>query len=317
MQSFVPPKKSMFEKFLQNGTLIFFVGLVLLFSATFYYFKSNKVKTALPHSPRKTVFIATPRSFTESNSEQASKESTDSLEKEVVKEEFRSNAVDKATDSASKTVEKNLNHQDLNKNNKSIEQQESVSGALTPLKVIIQYAEVTSKGFYTLVDEAKQSGQFASSDYSQGAINSGEQKIKNLAPDITIYAKDNKQIANYLNASWFNGLKSSNESNDIGLSTELIIKSASEGHIIADLKISKKFQVNLSEPNSKSFQSIDYLGSIDLQRDQVYFITNVLTTLPMIAQQEYLTSISPFEILKSINFKTGETISVFFYHFEK
>ena len=118
MQSFVPPKKSMFEKFLQNGTLIFFVGLVLLFSATFYYFKSNKVKTALPHSPRKTVFIATPRSFTESNSEQASKESTDSLEKEVVKEEFRSNAVDKATDSASKTVEKNLNHQDLNKNNK-------------------------------------------------------------------------------------------------------------------------------------------------------------------------------------------------------
>lgn len=321
MQTYRPPEKSFLEKLFQNGTVIFFVGMILLLSGTFFYFKSTKIKNEIVDISKKTIFIATQKS---SGSAQQASDSfpndnaaSDTTVTQNISNETTGRSLEEMSSSTSVAAKNTLDgaaaKTDPASNNGATQKGQSVLS----LNLVIQYAEVSQKGFYSIEDEARSAGQYISSDYSQGVINLGQQKIKALKNEVTIYSTDKKIIRENKTETWFQGLKSSNDSNNIGLTTEFKTKEISNDRVVADLKISKRYQVNLSEANSKNFQTIDYLGSVELSEDQVYFITNVLTTQPMIGQQEYLTSISPFEILKSINFKTGDTISVFFYHFEK
>lgn len=326
MQSFKPPEKSFFEKLMQNATLIFLVGMVLLSSGLFFYFKSSKIKTEIVDIGRKTIFISSHKNIKEDGSTNLSESATNPQNSETITQTV-SNEVANLNDSTGASQnptgkESSLAGADnqLHNTGTSTPPSANPNNQATSGKVhnlVIQYAEVTQKGFYTLEDEAKATGQFISSDYSQGVINFGTQKIKNLKGDIKVYSQDKKVIREGKVETWFQGLKSSNDSNNIGLSTEFKIKETQQDKVSADLKILKRFQVNLSDPNSKNFQTLEYLGSLEIGDDQVYFITNVLTTQPMLAQPEYLTSISPFEILKSFNFKSDETMSVFFYNFEK
>lgn len=330
MQSFRPPEKSFFEKLMQNATLIFLVGMVLLSSGLFFYFKSTKIKNEIADIGRKTIFISSHKSTNADTSETTGASNADSVSSNptpvtqtigVESAQFHnstSNPPGSSTNGKTSDVhnpEPASANTGLSANGSGNGNAPTATGKVHNL--VIQYAEVTSKGFYNIEDEAKSTGQFISSDYSQGVINFGAQKIKNLKGDIKIYSQDKKPIREGKSETWFQGLKSSNDSNNIGITTEFKIKEIQQDKITADLKISKRFQVNLSDPNSKSFQTLDYLGSIEIGEEQIYFITNVLTTQPMLAQPEYLTSISPFEILKSFNFKNDETISVFFYNFEK
>lgn len=332
MQSFKPPEKSFFEKLMQNATLIFLVGMVLLSSGLFFYFKSAKIKTEIVDIGRKTIFISSHKNIkddgtTSSSDSQENSQNKEAITQVVSNEVANLDGSDSINSSASSTAnltgkdgsqagaDNQLHNTGTTTASANPNGSQPTSGKVHNL--VIQYAEVTQKGFYTLEDEAKATGQFISSDYSQGVINFGTQKIKNLKGDIKVYSQDKKVIREGKVETWFQGLKSSNDSNNIGISTEFKIKEAQQDKITADLKILKRFQVNLSDPNSKNFQTLEYLGSLDIGDDQIYFITNVLTTQPMLAQPEYLTSISPFEILKSFNFKSDETMSVFFYNFEK
>lgn len=331
MQSFKPPEKSFFEKLMQNATLIFLVGMVLLSSGLFFYFKSAKIKTEIADIGRKTIFISSHKNNkgdggSNSSEPAANSQNNEALTQTVGNETANlsdSGSLNSASGSATNTMGKEgalAGADNQQHNNGATPSSANSAGQASSGKahnLVIQYAEVTQKGFYTLEDEAKSTGQFISSDYSQGVINFGAQKIKNLKGDIKVYSQDKKVIREGKIETWFQGLKSSNDSNNIGISTEFKIKEVQQDKVSADLKILKRFQVNLSDPNSKNFQTLEYLGSLDIGDDQVYFITNVLTTQPMLAQPEYLTSISPFEILKSFNFKSDETMSVFFYNFEK
>lgn len=331
MQSFKPPEKSFFEKLMQNATLIFLVGMVLLSSGVFFYFKSAKIKNEIVDIGRKTIFISSHKNNKDDDgsnaSQTANSQNSGPLTQTVGNE--TANLNDSGSPNASSdSISPNTmgkegalasadNQQHNNGTSPSPANSAGQASSGKAHNLVIQYAEVTQKGFYTLEDEAKSTGQFISSDYSQGVINFGAQKIKNLKGDIKVYSQDKKVIREGKIETWFQGLKSSNDSNNIGISTEFKIKEVQQDKVSADLKILKRFQVNLSDPNSKNFQTLEYLGSLDIGDDQVYFITNVLTTQPMLAQPEYLTSISPFEILKSFNFKSDETMSVFFYNFEK
>jgi hypothetical protein len=324
MQTYRPPEKSFLEKLFQNGTVIFFVGMILLLSGTFFYFKSTKIKNEIVDISKKTIFIATQKSSDSGSTQQASDSfpndnaDSDKAVTQNISNETASKSLEEMGGSGSSATSQNTLDRTAVKTDPTSTNGTTQKGqSLLSLNLVIQYAEVSQKGFYSIEDEARSSGQYISSDYSQGVINLGQQKIKALKNEVTIYSTDKKIIRENKVETWFQGLKSSNDSNNIGLTTEFKTKEISNDRVVADLKISKRYQVNLSEANSKNFQTIDYLGSLELSEDQVYFITNVLTTQPMIGQQEYLTSISPFEILKSINFKTGDTISVFFYHFEK
>lgn len=305
MTAYHPPEKSFFEKLVQNGTMIFLVGLILLFSGIFFYFKSTKLKDSAVEGGKKTIFISSYKSEAPSTSDAANVNNASATKD--------TNSAESPTPASGSLTKTPTDTQTTLKETAALTPNESH----TSYTLSIQYAEVSLKGFETLEAEARTSGQYISSDYSQGVINYGLQKIKNLKNDITIYAHDKKIIKEGKNETWFQGLKSSNDNNNIGLTNELKIKEVSSDKITADLKIEKRYQINLSTPGAKEFQTMDYIGTLELGEEQVYFITNVLTTQPMLAQQEYLTSISPFEILKSINFKTGESLSVFFYHFEK
>lgn len=324
MKAYKPPEKSFVEKILQNATLIFLVGMILLSSGLFFYFKSTQIKKEIVDIGRKTIFISSHKSLDPDDNttkSAASEAANDQIGNKTISGEVPITTTDEPNSEsetmANSNKELNNSNDDTNSTSASTPSGNGASTSQKSHSLVIQYAEVTKKGFYTLEDEAKTSGQFISSDYSQGIINFGNQKIKSLKGDIKIYAQDRKVIREGKLETWFQGLKSSNDSNNIGLTTEFKVKEAAHDRVIADLKILKRFQVNLSDPNSKNFQTLEYLGSLELAEEQVYFITDVLTTQPLLAQMEYLTSISPFEILKSFNFKNDETISVFFYNFEK
>ncbi len=322
MQTYNPPEISVVQKLFQNGTVIFFVGMVLLLSASFYYFNLSKSQRNFIETNKKAIFISNSHhsSSTSNTDQNTSFSSKETPPASPTSAPFPKNS---ETDNNQATKE-NGSPTTSNNNGSPTESPTEASTDLTAaakkpivLTLMIQYAEVTLKGLYALEDEAKNSGQFISSDYSQGTINLGRQKITSLKNEIHIYGTDKKLIKPEKTETWFQGLKSSNENNTIGLTSELKIKEISTESVLADLKISKRYQVNISDPNSNNFLTLDYLGSIELSDSQFFFIGKVLTTTPMIKQQEYLTSISPFEILKSAYFKNGETFSVFFYNFEK
>lgn len=325
MKAYKPPEKSFVEKILQNATLIFLVGMILLSSGLFFYFKSTQIKNEIVDIGRKTIFISSHKSQTQNGSTSGSAESesssniqaNDQTANKTISGEMPMATNDTTNAGAEAFANSGKEPNAAIGTNSSTNSQTPSANNQKSHSLVIQYGEVTKKGFYALEDEAKTSGQFISSDYSQGVINFGNQKIRNLKGDIKIYSQDKKSIREGKMETWFQGLKSSNDSNNIGLTTEFKIKEIQHDRILADLKILKRFQVNLSDPNSKNFQTLEYLGSLEIADEQVYFITDVLTTQPLLAQMEYLTSISPFEILKSFNFKNDETISVFFYNFEK
>ncbi|MCK6599611.1 MAG: hypothetical protein L6Q37_14700 [Bdellovibrionaceae bacterium] len=323
MKSYSPPKKSFLEKLLQNSTIVFLLTIIVLITATFVYLKKNNTISSDITFPRKTIFIANSKINAK---EPSTIENNPSLntENSSTSPTPGKTSLNQEASSNHPTNEPEEKHQDINSNlNNSMAQPNSISANSTGAKnskiqLIIEYAEITLKGFYFLEDEAKASGQYSSSDYSQGVINFGKQKIKSQRADIKIYAQEQKILNQGENEVWFQGLKGSTDDTNIGIKTNLKVNEIIDGgKINAELKITNRFQVNLTDSNSKNFQSLDYLGSIELLDDQYYFISNVLTTRPMTTQQDYLTSMTPFEILKSLNFKTGETISVFFYHFQK
>ena len=323
MKSYSPPRKSFLEKLLQNSTIVFLLTILVLITATVVYLKKNNTVSNDISLPRKTIFIATNKvnsqdtSTTESNpplNTENPSATTPTTGKAILNQEASSSH--KAPEPEGKNQVGNSNASN------NLAQPAGTTTTTTSknskIQLIIEYAEVTLKGFYFLEDEAKSSGQYASSDYSQGVINFGKQKIKSQKNDIKIYAEEQKGIELGQNEVWFQGLKGSSDETNIGIKTTFKVNEIMDGgKISAELKIINRFQVNLTDPNSKNFQSLDYIGSIELLEDQYYFISNVLTTRPMTTQQDYLTSMTPFEILKSLNFKTGESISVFFYHFQK
>ncbi len=322
MQTYKPPEISIVQKLFQNGTVIFFMGMVLLLSASFYYFNLSKSQKSFVEANKKTIFIS---NFHHSPSTSNTDQNTTFSSKGTAPASTTSAPLPNNLETDNQQTNRENGPQTTSANSESPAEGTTVAltdSSTTPKKPIvltlmIQYAEVTLKGLYAIEDEARNSGQFISSDYSQGTINLGRQKITSLRNEIHIYGTDKKLITPEKTETWFQGLKSSNENNTIGLTSELKIKEISTESVLADIKISKRYQVNISDPSSNNFQTLDYLGSIELSDSQIFFISKVLTATPMIKQQEYLTSISPFEILKSTYFKNAETFSVFFYNFEK
>lgn len=315
MSTFKPPAETLIGKILKNTTTLFFIVMVGLFAGTFFFFKATQQK--------KESFINDNR-----RSSLSQRQYINSQEQKIeVDGEQKPNSQIPSTQPSNTentlAASKDIKDQSIDEIRENLESQlfkkESTSkepAAASQFELRVYYAEVSAKGLDMLFQEARANGQLASIDYSQGVVNMPMTKILSYRDDFSVYSETTKLLEKNKATDWFQGLKSGGPDSDIGISQSAQIKDSPSGRTQLELKISKRYQVNPREGSEKRFQTVDYIGAGEIEKQTTYFMAEILSKEPMSSQQDYLISISPFEIYKSQNFLSGKTFSVFFYTVE-
>lgn len=316
ISNFKPPADSFAGKILKNATALFFLVMISLFAGTFFFYKSSKSKQdTLDNESRKSSlsrrhYLSEPGETIEvTGNVNTDPDTTDA----TVKTDQKSALAKDIKDQSAEEIRENLENQLFRKESTSKDLPTNVSNQY---ELRIYFAEVSAKGLDMLMQEARASGQSSNTDFAQGVVALPMTKILSYRDDFNVYSELSKHLEKNKASDWFQGLKSAGPDSDIGLSQTLQIKDSSNGRAQLEIKITKRYQANISEGSNKGFHTLDYIGSGEVDKDQTYFMAEILSKYPMSSQQEYLIAISPFEIYKSQNFLGGKTFSVFFYTIE-
>lgn len=323
MSTFKPPAETLMGKVLKNATAVFFIVMISLFAGTFFFYKSSKLKQDVQDNEVKKSSLSQ-RQYISANEPQIEVAGAEKTERNDASEPAPSPTGTQTADGSKAAIAKDIKDQSADEIREHLESQlfkkdtatKEPSPPAAQYELRVYYAEVSSKGLDMLLQESRASGQSANTDFSQGVINLPMTKVLSYRDDFNVYSEVSKHLEKNKNADWFHGLKSSGPNSDIGLNHTVVVKDSPNGHNLLEIKVSKRYQVSLADGSSKSFQTMDYVGSGEIEKEQTYFIAEILSKYPMSSQQEYLTAISPFEIYKSQNFLGGKTFSVFFYTLE-
>ncbi len=315
MASYKPPAETFLGKILKNATVLFFIVIVGLFAGTFFFLKANRNKadgnTYGAHksgiSQRQYIRDEAPDIQVTTQEKGATPDTTSAAQ----------------TADASSTVPKDIKDQSADEIRQDLENQlfkkdpagTKTAGESNRYELKVYYAEVSAKGMDMLLQEARANGHSSNTDFAQGIINLPMAKLLSYRDEFSVYHEVSKAVEQNKTADWFQGLKSAGQDGDIGLSYSVQIKEGPNNHPQIEVKVSKKFQV-MGSDGTKTPQSMDFVGGGEVDKDQTYFAAEILSKDPMSPQQEYLVSMSPFEIYKSQNFMSGKTFSVFFYTVE-
>jgi hypothetical protein len=314
-------------KILKNATAVFFIVIISLFAGTFFFLKANRNQTETVAGDSRKSSLSQRQYL---NGDAPEIEVTGSVKGEAASDEPASTPPAGSTvsgsladsskdikDQSAEEIRENLESQLFRKDSSSAAKDDA---APTQYKLHIYFAEVSSKGMDMLFQEARITGQMASTDFSQGVVNMPMTKILSYREDFSVYSEITKNLEKGKSTEWFQGLKSAGPDGDVGITHTITLKDSPNGRLQLDVKISKRFQVGGNETATKNYQVTDYIGGgeVDIEgnRSYTFFAAEILSKYPMTAQQEYLTAISPFEIYKSQNFAGGKTFSVFFYTVE-
>ena len=319
MSTFKPPADTFFAKVLKNATVLFFIVVLGLFAGTFFFYKSTKSKEdALQGESRRSSLSQ--RHYIRDDGRKIEvagtlKPGMADGEPDTQTAEIISNAGKGLKDQSTDEIRANLESQ-LFKKEGGTKEQPSAAGQSNQFELHVYFAEVSQKGLDMLIQEARANGQMSNTDFAQGVLNMPMAKVLSYREEFSVYSEQTKHLEKNKSSDWFQGLKSAGPDSDIGLLHTAHVKESPNGRIQLDVKITKRYQGNPNEGSAKGFQSSDYVGSGEIEKDQTYFVSEILSKYPMSLQQEYLTAISPFEIYKSQNFLSGKSFSVFFYTIE-
>ena len=319
MSTFKPPADSLLGKIVKNATAVFFIVIIGLFTGTFFFYKSTKQELQDNEGKKSNLFKRQYNNGIQTG-DVSNIEVTGAVKPDGTQASGPPPPVEQKMagskdikDQSPEEIRQHLENQLFKKDSASKD-----AGAVTSghYELHVYYAEVSSKGLDMLQQEARANGQSVSSDFAQGVINLPMTKVLSYRDEFSVYSELSKHLEKNKASDWFQGLKSAGPDSDIGITQSVLVKDSPNGRMQLEIKITKKFQGSPNDPSQKGFQVTDYVGSGEMEKEQTYFMSEILSKYPMSSQQEYLTAMSPFEIYKSQNFTGGKTFSVFFYTIE-
>lgn len=323
MSTFKPPADTFRGKVLKNATAFFFIVMIGLFAGTFFFYKSTKTKQDILNGEGRKSSLSQRQYISDDGQKievtgtinpEVSDASSVAPKSENISETAPVAAKD-IKDQSPDEIRAHLESQ-LFKKEGSSKELTAPGSSTSQFELRVYFAEVSVKGLEMLVQEARANGQMSNTDFAQGVVNMPMTKILSYREDFSVYTELTKHLEKNKGSDWFQGLKSAGPDSDIGVSQNVQIKDSPNGRAQLEVKVTKRYQGRPNEGSTKGFQSIDYVGSAEIEKEQTYFMAEILSKYPMSSQQEYLTAMSPFEIYKSQNFLSGKSFSVFFYTIE-
>lgn len=184
-------------------------------------------------------------------------------------------------------------------------------------KITIQYAEIPQRVLTEQVFfDSRQSGQFNSlGDHVSGVWPQGKRKISTLR-GLKWLGKETHNIDLGNTLQFFAGLRGGDPENDLGLTTYLEVVGVDGNLLRAHIEVVKAWRDNSAEP-SGNIQRRFYPAVMELPADAYFFISGVLPRDSSLEADPYLTNIEPFKILKTPQFKSGESQFLILVEFER
>lgn len=178
-------------------------------------------------------------------------------------------------------------------------------------KLIIYYTEVTKNALQRIFEDSQSTGQFMSfGDYTAGILPGVERRVTPSNVSIKILHREERSIDKDHPVRWFYG------KGETGLETLIEPIELDRDSFRANLEIRRSW-VELGpnqnmEPTRKSFPAIFEVGT-----GTGFFMSGVIPRKTPLDQENELTAMDVYKILRSPSFQKGESEFVIFIEFEK
>lgn len=182
--------------------------------------------------------------------------------------------------------------------------------------LVVYYAEVSRGVLNGLANASRNTGQFMDfNDYSAGILPNFTKAL--TASQIKILHKEDRALDNSKTLQWSYGLKDRRDpSTEIGLTTFFELGEMDANNLRGNLEIQRTWRERSAagpiEVQRKSFPAIFEIGG-----DTGFFMAGVMPTQSNLENEDELTAIDVYKILRSPQFRAGESEFVIFIEFAK
>lgn len=182
--------------------------------------------------------------------------------------------------------------------------------------LVVVYAEIPRGSLNSLYAASRSTGQFMSfNDYSAGIVPSIRRSLND--PQIKVLHKEIRPLDKSKTLQWSYGLKDRQDpSVEIGLTTFFELNDIDGANLRGNLEIQRTWREQGTsgslEVQRKSFPAIFEIGG-----DTGFFMSGVLPPQSNLENDDELTAIDVFKVLRSPQFRAGESELVIFIEFTK
>lgn len=179
----------------------------------------------------------------------------------------------------------------------------------------VYYAEVGRNTLGNIFSDSRGTGQFMNfNDYSAGILPNISRLLK--APQILVLHKEERSLDGAKTLQWFYGIKDRRDPRvEIGLTTFFEINEMEGNNLRGNIEIQRTWKEMGSsgfEIQRKSFPAIFEIGN-----DSGFFLSGVMPTQSNLENEQELTAIDVYKILRSPRFRDGNSEFVIFVEFTK
>ncbi|MGZ3769025.1 MAG: hypothetical protein ACXVCP_07015 [Bdellovibrio sp.] len=180
----------------------------------------------------------------------------------------------------------------------------------------VYYAEVNRRALNNIFTTSRNSGQFMNfNDYSAGILPNIDKALADSS--VKVLFKEIKSLNGTKSFQWFYGIKSrQNPEMEIGLTTFLDINDIDGSTLRGNFEIQRNWREASStgtyEIQHKSFPAIFEIGG-----GTGFFMSGIMPLQSNLQNDDELTAIDVYKILRSTQFRSGDSDFVIFVKFEK
>lgn len=180
----------------------------------------------------------------------------------------------------------------------------------------VYYAEVNRRSLSRMFAASRTTGQFMTfNDYSAGILPNIDKTLADS--QIKILSKETRTLDKSKTLQWFYGLKDRQDPGlDVGLTTFFELNEIEGSSLRGNLEIQRMWREATTsggfEIQKKSFPAIFEIGG-----GTGFFVSGVMPLQSNMENDDELTAIDVYKILRSTQFKAGESEFVIFIKFEK
>lgn len=176
----------------------------------------------------------------------------------------------------------------------------------------VVYAEVSKNNLQNIFDESQNNGQFVSfKDYSAGIIPNVEKRI--TATGVRVLHKEEYPLEVGKNLQWFYGLKDRVDPEvEIGLTTFIELSEGDGNNYRGNLEIQRSWRELSPGGGPGGIQRRSFPAIFEIGGTSGFFISSVMPLKSNLENDDELTAIDIYKILKSEDFQHGDTDFVIF-----
>lgn len=180
-------------------------------------------------------------------------------------------------------------------------------------KIQVIYAEINKNLLQSFFEESQLTGQFMSfKDYSAGILPDIAKKISS-ANGIKILQKQEYNIQIGKNLQWFYGLKDRVDPElEIGMSTFIELSEGEDSTYRGNLQIQRSWREPGPPINPNMIQKKSFPAMFEINATSGFFISGIMPLKSNLENDDELTAIDIYKILKSEEFVRGETDFIIF-----